>query len=223
MGQPLPSQRTLTMSWRLILAIVLLALGASVWGGIQMGNWLVENGPLRAPNMVAIEEAALLMPTLDADGKPYVTPAPQPLINGRLGVPDELEPFDWKITAKTADKYNPPIALASTRLSASALSDLRQQGSTSPSGLQGIARIGPSGSRGAQAIQPVDITIPPPPPATPVPNVGSNSSWIPQFQREMAACTQRGFFERPSCSWDVRNKYCGPNNAWGQVDGCPAK
>lgn len=216
------------MSWRLILAIVLLALGASVWGGIQMGNWLVENGPLRAPNMVAIEEAAQLMPTLDANGKPYVTPAPQPLVNGRLGVPEEPEGFEWKIVAKTADQYNPPIALASTRLSASALSDLRQQGATSPSGLQGLARIGPSSgggnrSAGQQAIQPVDVTIPPPPPTAPVPNVGGNSSWIPQFQRELAACSQKGFFERPSCSWDARNKYCGPNNAWGQVEGCPSR
>lgn len=213
------------MSWRLILAIVLLAMGASVWGGIHMGNWLVENGPLRAPNMLAIEEAAQLMPTLDANGKPYVTPAPQPLTNGRLGVPDEPEPTEWQITNQTADKYNPPIALANTRLSASALSDLRQQSATSPSGLQGIAHVGPSGSRDSaqQPIQPVDIAIPPPPPTTPAPNVGSNSSWIAQFQRELAACSQRGFFERPSCSWDARNKYCGPNNAWGRVEGCPSR
>ncbi len=75
------------MSWRFIFAILLVAAGASAWGGIRLGDWLVAHGPV-AP---VIEEPPELsaVPVLDANGLPYVAQPPQPLMNGQHGVPDE--------------------------------------------------------------------------------------------------------------------------------------
>ena len=206
------------MFWRLLTVVFLVAIGASVWGGIALGNWLVENGPLRAPNMAEFTEPTL-MPTLDADGKPFTAQPPQPLINGRLGVPEPIEPIDWDINSPSADQDNPPIALAKTRIT---MAEAQVATQRSDSGLQGIANLGNLGQGGGnQEIQPVDIATPPPPPQQVTGTTSAN--WQGDLQRELHACSQRGFFERPSCSWDVRNKYCGPNNAWGRVAGCPSK
>ncbi|MCQ9618029.1 hypothetical protein L1889_16260 [Paenalcaligenes niemegkensis] len=207
------------MSWRLILAVLLLAIGASIWGGITMGNWLIEHGPLRDPIMTEIIEP-VMMPTLDADGKPFTAEPPQPLVNGRLGVPEPYDAIAWQIDNQAADKDNPPIALATTRIT---MAEAQAVAAQSSGGLQGIASVGNLGlSGGANEVQPVDISAPPPPPAQEVASA-TDPNWRGDMQRELHACSQRGFFDRPSCSWDVRNKYCGPNNAWGKVAGCPSK
>lgn len=208
------------MSWRLLIVVFLIAIGASVWGGIALGNWLIEHGPLRSPAMAELTEPSLL-PTLDADGKPFTAQPPQPLVSGLLAVPEPIEPIDWAVHNQAADHDNPPIALATTRITMA-----EAQAVTNPpsgSGLQGIASVGNLGrSHTTTAIQPVDVTTPPPPPPQQVAST-TDPNWRAQLQRELHACSQRGFFDRPSCSWDVRNKYCGPNNAWGKVAGCPSK
>ena len=208
------------MSWRLLIVVFLMAIGASVWGGIALGNWLIEHGPLRAPNMAELIEPTV-MPTLDADGKPFTAIPPQPLINGRLGVTEPIDPIDWAINNPSADKDNPPIALATTRIT---MAEAQAALTRSDSGLQGIANVGNLGRPNAAntEIQPVDISTPPPPPPQVVTGT-TDPKWQGALQRELHACSQRSFFDRPSCSWDVRNKYCGPNNAWGRVAGCPSK
>lgn len=75
------------MSWRLLFATLLLALGASAWGGIQLGDWLVAHAPPAAP-APGQDAAASQQPVLDANGRPYVAQPPQPRIDGTLGVPD---------------------------------------------------------------------------------------------------------------------------------------
>ena len=47
--------------------------------------------------------------------------------------------------------------------------------------------------------------------------------WQDALKRELAHCATQGFFERPSCSWAARNKYCAPNRAWGTMAECPAR
>ena len=56
--------------------------------------------------------------------------------------------------------------------------------------------------------------------AQPVP---ASAEAHPAFQAALQACSALGFFDRPSCAWAARNKYCEPNNGWGRVRDCPAK
>ncbi|WP_269499036.1 hypothetical protein [Castellaniella sp. S9] len=197
------------MSWRLIFAVLLIAAGASAWGGLRLGDWLIAHGPAQ-PVMPAHPELEPV-PVLGADGKPFVATAPQPLPDGRLGVPLQTPPVNWEIQTVPLMDSAPPIALATTTITmdeAIALASQNQQ-----NGLEGIATV--------DTIQPVDITTaPPPPPAAGQPAAGN---WQAAFQQELALCEQKGFFSRPSCAWAARNKYCEPNNAWGRVDGCPAR
>ncbi|KGP03663.1 hypothetical protein OSH04_16015 [Alcaligenes sp. A-TC2] len=205
------------MPWRFIIAVLLLAAGASVWGGLELGNWLIAHGPEKSMAVSTPDPSDL--PTLDADGKPFTAQPPQPLPNGRLGVPQAPTPIAWEIDTSTLTEEKPPIALATTSIS---LEQAIQIAMTEQNReLQGIARVNLGGS---EPIQPVDVGTPPPPPPQDIQVAGNNNgAWQAQLQQELNACSQKGFFDRPSCSWDARNKYCGPNNAWGKVAGCPSK
>lgn len=219
------------MSWRILIAALLLGIAASVWGGLQLGNWLIEHGPLKSEVLDAYQDL-YSMPTLDADGKPYVPTPPQPLVDGRLAVPELPERTDWEISAADLVAESPPIALGTASGGSGAGSIARNH--TSRSGLQGIAQVG--GFQNDQVItttpnenvlQPIDLGNAPPPPSQEVEvsnrPVTSNPNWQIDFQREFQACDALSFTKTPSCKWDARNKYCGPNNAWGKVPGCPAK
>ena len=50
------------MSWRFLFATLLVALGASAWGGIQLGDWLVAHE-------VPAERVFLLPPRVGEDEK----------------------------------------------------------------------------------------------------------------------------------------------------------
>ena len=210
------------MSWRLIFAFLLLAAGASAWGGLQLGDWLIAHGPAQMQQMPEphpeLDQAAVL----DANGKPYVASAPQVLSNGRQGVPELAPPVDWKIQQTTSlMDSGAPIALATTTISmdeAIALASQNQLGD----GLLGIAQFGALG--GSQVVQPIDVTTAPAPANQPADQPAvQDGSWQTAFQAELKACESQGFFSRPSCAWTARNKYCEPNGAWGRVAGCPAK
>lgn len=219
------------MSWRILLAALLLGIAASVWGGLQLGNWLIEHGPLKS-NVFEAYEDLYTVPTLDADGKPYVPAPPQPLVDGRLAVPEAPEAAQWEIDADTnLLNERPPIALATATGGIGSGSIARTH--VSPSGLQGLAQIGGTPNHLTQnipnenVIQPIDLGATPPPPSQEVQiaalPVSSNPNWQIDFQRELNACDALSFTKTPSCKWDARNKYCGPHNSWGKVPGCPAK
>ena len=96
------------MSWRLLFATLLLALGASAWGGIQLGDWLVAHAPPAAP-APGQDAAASQQPVLDANGRPYVAQPPQPRIDGTLGVPDKPADREWAInTVSLFDTVSDP-------------------------------------------------------------------------------------------------------------------
>lgn len=220
------------MSWRILFATLLLGIAASVWGGFQLGNWLIEHGPLKSDVFDAYKDL-YTVPTLDADGKPYVPSPPQPLVSGRLAVPEDIEALNWEIDQDTnllAER--PPIALATANQGFTTGNINRR--AVSPSGLQGIAQINNSGSQrglsnnpNTNVLQPIDMDAPPPPPSQEVQvnnlPVQKNPNWQADFQRELAMCDSKSFLQTPSCKWDARNKYCGPNNAWGKVPNCPSK
>lgn len=220
------------MSWRFIIAIVIVSLGASAWGGLRLGEWLVAHGPVK-PEVKSTPPELADVPVLDADGRPFVAQAPQPLVDGRLGIPERPAPIPWEVQAPTLAELQAetPISLATTTIS---MEEAMQIANANPHGLQGLADVGdlmaggPPGtgvapaSHGPQFIQPVDITQPPPPPpVAAAPQGGGN--WEAALRKELQACSSLGFFDRPSCSWAARNKYCEPNNAWGRARDCPAK
>src|SRR5690606_25087937 len=163
------------MSWRLIFAILVIALGASAWGGIRLGEWLVAHGPVK-PEVKTTPTELAEVPVLDADGKPFLAIAPQPLVNGRMGVPERPEPVQWEVEVPSLAKLqaDTPISLANTTIS---MDEAIRIVNANPHGLKGLADVGDlmdggSGASGGGAmhvpgthvIQPVDISMPPPPP-----------------------------------------------------------
>ncbi|MDN5842035.1 MAG: hypothetical protein L0H54_01115 [Alcaligenaceae bacterium] len=204
------------MSWRLIFAVLLIAAGLSAWAGLRVGDWLIAHGP-DAPIMPTYTTVTQI-PTLDANGKPYVALAPQPLPDGRQGTPAPQPPVDLTINTAPLIDAGRPIALATTTIT---LDQAIQIASQNQSGsLQGIADASAL-MGGNQPLQPIEIQPMPPVPQPQAPT--SQGNWQAAFHQELDACKQLGFFSRPSCAWAARNKYCEPNNAWGRVDGCPAK
>lgn len=223
------------MSWRFIFAILIIAVGASAWGGIQLGEWLVAHGPVK-PEVTSTPPELAEVPVLGADGKPFVALAPQPRVDGSQAVPEAPEPVQWELEAPSVaqTQQETPISLATTTIS---MAEAIQIANANPHGLQGLADVGDlmgagvsgGGLTGAPAagspqfIQPVDITMPPPPPPPVAAGPQTNGNWEAALRRELQACSNLGFFDRPSCSWAARNKYCEPNNAWGRTRDCPAK
>lgn len=209
------------MSWRLIFVFLLLTAGASAWGGLQLGDWLIANGPAQINQTEAVrpELAEKTSPVLDANGKPFIASAPQPLANGRQGIPELPPPTDWHVQAESLIAEHRPIALATTTITMDQAVTLAQQqlDGQNPGGLQGI------GSIGNQPIQPIDVTASSTRPTVAAGAVPNDGRWQQAFQTELKACENLGFFSRPSCAWAARNKYCEPHQAWGKVDGCPAK
>lgn len=216
------------MSWRAIFGILIITAGASAWGGVQLGDWLVANGPTTPPPVANVPEGGL--PVLDANGLPFTAQPPQPLVNGRLGLIEPIAQFAWEVPAVPVNDIlsNPNISLATTSISmeeALQIAAMRQ----GQDGLQGLADVGQlvgmnTPGLGIQPVQPIDI------PSSVQGNSGaaapqplSNGNWQEALKRDLQACTALGFFDRPSCSWAARNRYCEPNNAWGRVADCPAK
>ncbi|WP_322995872.1 hypothetical protein [Castellaniella sp.] len=206
------------MSWRVITAILLLAAGAAAWGGLRLGDWLIIHSPSQVQQISDSASTQGDVPVLDANGRPFVAPAPQPLSNGRLGVPSLPPPVDWQLQPTPLMDENRPIALATTTITMDEAIALAAQSQMDDSGLQGIANI--DMLLNSQTVQPIDV---PPPPPAPNPAAVTNANWQATFQAELKSCEALGFFSRPSCAWAARNKYCGPNNAWGKAPDCPAE
>ncbi len=106
------------MSWRFLIATLLIALGASAWGGIQLGDWLVAHAPAAAP-APGQDAAASQQPVLDANGRPYVAQPPQPRIDGTLGVPDKPADREWQVnTVSLFDTVSDPaVQISRERIS----------------------------------------------------------------------------------------------------------
>lgn len=209
------------MSWRFMFVILFIAAGLSTWGGISLGHWLISHGPETPPILENLETSNI--PVLDADGRPYTAQPPQPLVNGQYGIPEPLANIAWQLPEKSLaqEAGDVPIAIATTTIT---LEEARNI-AAGDAQYQGIANVGDLiGALQAdqQGLQPVDM--PPPPPApepagTPV----TGGDWQLSLRQELDACSRLGFFDRPSCAWAARNKYCAPSNAWGKTRDCPAK
>ncbi|WP_188589741.1 hypothetical protein [Achromobacter denitrificans] len=222
------------MSWRFLFATLLVALGASAWGGIQLGDWLVAHAPTAAP-APGQDAAASQQPVLDANGRPYVAQPPQPRIDGTLGVPDKPADREWQVnTVSLFDSVSDPnVKISRERISPEQAREIAAASHVPlPSGTSDVSTLDlqapgtSSAVNGGQAQAggygtPQMVQAPPPPPNTA--QAPGALGWQDALKRELAQCATQGFFERPSCSWAARNKYCGPNRAWGTMAECPAR
>jgi hypothetical protein len=228
------------MSWRVLIAMLLVALGASAWGGIQFGDWLVAHAPPAAPAPGQGDSAN--EPVLDANGKPYTAQPPQPRIDGTLGVPDAAADTNWTVTTTSLfDTVNNPLVQISRdsismdqakQLAADTRNqlpngpndvstlDLATQQAQTQQAAQQYAQIQASnGVTQGNMVQGVEM---PSPQQQATPGAGAKG-WQDSLHRELAQCASAGFFQRPTCSWNARNKYCGPNQAWGTIADCPRR
>lgn len=217
------------MSWRFMIVVLLAAAGASVWGGLRLGDWLVAHGP--AAKTVSGEPLVATVPVLDANGKPYVAQPPQPQVNGQLKVPEPIPPVDWKIPEKSLAglSTNGIVDLATTTITMDEAKQIAAgSGRQALTGIADVSGLNLGGdsktSPVTQPIQPIEVPgVPPPTTTAPAAPVNTSKAWQASLRQEILACSAQSFFDRPSCAWAARNKYCEPNNAWGKVHDCPAK
>ena len=47
--------------------------------------------------------------------------------------------------------------------------------------------------------------------------------WLQTLRREIEVCNNLGFFQRPACVQNARNKICSPNDGWSKVPECPPR
>ena len=219
------------MSWRVLFATLLLALGVAAWAGIQLGDWLVGHAP-KASAAPGQDALASQEPILDADGRPYVAQPPQPRVDGSLGVPDKPGGKSWEVSTVSLFETttDPSVQISRDNIS---VDEARKLAAASrvplPSGASDVTTLD------LQALPPT-TTVPPPPGqqdyAVTAANTASGTtpqggaiagSWQDALKRELAQCANEGFFQRPTCSWNARNKYCGPNRAWGTIAQCPPR
>lgn len=228
------------MSWRVLFATLLVVLGASAWGGIQFGDWLVAHAPPAAP--APGQADGTQESVLDANGKPYTAQPPQPRVDGTLGVPDKPADADWTVnTVSLFDTVRDPLVqISRDRISMDQAKEIAAESQTAlPTGpndvstldlatqqaqttqaAQQYAQIQASRNVSQQPlIQGIDM---PAPQQQAMAGAGAKG-WQDSLKRELAQCASMGFFDRPTCSWNARNKYCAPNQAWGTIAECPRK
>ena len=202
------------MSWRvLILFLIMVVFGAGI-GGVMLGEWLVES----APSVVSRSQLAGAKdpePVLDANGKPYAAQPPQPLVDGTLGIPREMAETDWKIPETTVvDVQDGAMRQLDT---VAGLPPGPADVATLDVSIATETSAPPTASAAPPpATQNKPITSPPPPRAAP-------TDWQQLLRKDIAQCESLGFFQRPSCIQNARNRHCNPNNAWGKVPDCPAR
>ena len=213
------------MSWRILFLILLLA-GIGAWqGGTHLGTWLVAQAPLSVTSAPSTDPSALL----DADGKPLAPPPPQPRIDGTLGVPREMAPIEWTVEAVIASYED---ANSSGKKSDDDDDDDENKEKSSERRDYEASAAGRGLPTGPRDIATVDLGLRgvatgAKPQPTPPANTGAipaplGGAWQQALKKELDQCAKQGFFQRPSCIQNARNRHCAPNNAWGKVADCPA-
>ncbi|MVW72919.1 hypothetical protein [Bordetella sp. 15P40C-2] len=220
------------MSWRVLIATLLLALGVAAWGGIQLGDWLVAHAP-KASAVPGQQALASQEPILDANGRPYVAQPPQPRLDGTLGVPDRPSGTSWAVpTVSLFDTTtDPSVQLSRDNITMEQAKGLAASSNVPlPSGPSDVTTLdvgslpptttAPPGNQDAYGSTAMNSA---PQANTQARQNAGNGDWQNALRRELAQCANEGFFQRPTCSWNARNKYCGPNRAWGTIKECPSR
>ena len=228
------------MSWRTLTIFLLLAGVASWQGGIQLGEWLVERAPESISSLATTKDSKEGM--LDANGKPFTAQPPQPRVDGTLGVPKDRAPVEWTITPIIAivsdvGSTNMPID-SEGQYERRDQAELAAGGAGLASGQNDIATLDVGATQSAPITpanssyrsnnnvgvntEPYRLTNPNNPNNDPsLAPVVTIVSWQQNLKRDLDQCNSVGFFQRPTCVQNARNKHCAPNNAWGVVADCP--
>jgi hypothetical protein len=207
------------MSWRVLIVLLVLAAVASWQGGVQLGNWLVT----RAPDTVAsVADKDYKTLKLDALGRPITAQPPQPRIDGTLGVPRELDPIEWAIEAVTADDFETDpnrMKVDDDEDDEGTASEGSETSDAKRSARNARERADPAANSAGASDSARRPTAPPVPPGITV----SVISWQQSLKQELEQCAKVGFFQRPTCLQNARNKFCAPNDAWGKTADCPPR
>ena len=210
------------MSWRVLIVFLVLAAVASWQGGVQLGNWLVT----RAPDTVAsLADKDYKTLKLDALGRPITAQPPQPRMDGSLGVPRELNPIEWAIEAITADVFEIDPNSMKVEGDDDEEDNVNEGSETADARRLAQDDTRRTGGPDAAANQSGTSGSTPRPAAPPVPPgiTVSVTSWQQSLKQELEQCAKVGFFQRPTCLQNARNKYCAPNDAWGKIPDCPSR
>ena len=231
------------MSWRVLIIFLVLAAVASWQGGLQLGEWLIA----RAPESIASASSSRSNSSelvLDANGKPFAAQPPQPRIDGTLGVPRESAPLEWTVSAVMAEQSDADhdamtidsegnyerrdheLAAGGAELLSSNhdiatldVASMAKESSTSETQQGTGARAGSSTGNASGRIN-ASASGTQPRAVTPA---AKTLTWQQALRKDIEQCNNVGFFQRPSCIQNARNKLCAPNNAWGQTADCPAR
>jgi hypothetical protein len=193
------------MSWRVLIIFLLFTLVASWQGGKQLGYWLIDQAPESIAS--ASDASKDREQVLDADGKPLAPQPPQPRIDGTLGVPREMEPVEWTITAVIASREDANSYKGDDEDEDADSNDNVDPANTSPDSVRTV-----DVSAGSKATSGQVATA----------KLSSAESWQQQLKKELAQCSSVGFFRRPACIEAAQKKYCDPNNARGKIPECPS-
>lgn len=214
------------MSWRFLFVFLLLVAGGAAVGGMELGDWLIAHAPESIAQASWGNSKNDREIVLDANGKRFTPQPPQPRIDGTLGVPRELAPTQWTITAvsvleisreanatQVGDDEPQELPAAGTGLSRSS-SDVATVDVTSPRGTAATPASGQSAAMPGNNPQQRAAAAPA---TTGVPE------WLQTLRREIEVCNNLGFFQRPACVQNARNKICSPNDGWSKVPECPPR
>jgi len=204
------------MSWRFLFVFVVLLLTASVVSGVVLGNWLVDQSP-RIAAEPRTNIARSLEFVLDAEGRPLVSEAPQPLTDGTLGLPGPQAEPQWQVLPISLFDMplDPMVVLARGDESYTVSDMLTQAGQGLAQGPADVGMIDLTGGASAGGA-PINAAQTSSAAAT-----AAGQTWQQQLDAAIKACASVGFFSRPGCIDRARRKFCDPNQGWGREALCP--
>ena len=208
------------MSWRVLIVFLMLAGVASWQGGVQLGNWLVTRAPDTVASVANKDNKNL---KFDALGRPITAQPPQPRIDGTLGVPRELDPSEWAIEAISADDFETDPNRMKVEGDDEDDEGAVSEGSETADAKRLARNANDRSDPAANSTGTSDSARRPPAPPVPPGITVSVISWQQSLKQELEQCGKLGFFQRPTCLQNARNKYCAPSDAWGKTADCPAR
>ena len=208
------------MSWRVLIVFLMLAGVASWQGGVQLGNWLVTRAPDTVASVANKDHKNL---KFDALGRPITAQPPQPRIDGTLGVPRELDPIEWAIEAISADDFETDPNRMKVEGDDEDDEGAVSEGSETADAKRLARNANDRSDPAANSTGTSDSARRPPAPPVPPGITVSVISWQQSLKQELEQCGKLGFFQRPTCLQNARNKYCAPSDAWGKTADCPPR